>query len=364
MIDITAVVTTAPDEPFVLKKARLAELRDDEVLVRIAGVGVCHTDLAVKGAGFLAPGVLGHEGAGVVEEVGSGVTKLAPGDHVVLSYFACRSCPRCNAGEVAYCEHFAEANVSGTRQDGSSLIYIDGKPVKGAFFSQSSFATHAIARESNAVKVPADLPIELLGPLGCGFQTGAGTVLSVLDVKENEAIAIFGAGAVGLSAVMAARAVGAHPIVVVDLIGEKLETARRLGATDTIKSDETDVSEELRRVFPDGFAHAVECTGVPKLLEIAVEALRPAGVCALVGVGKPEATATISMATLLQGRTVKGVIEGEADPQAFIPHLVDLYREGRFPFDTLIRTYPMSEINNAVEDMVHGRTVKPVLLPG
>ncbi|MGK2911148.1 MAG: NAD(P)-dependent alcohol dehydrogenase [Sphingobium sp.] len=363
MTKIFAAITTAPGEPLKLSSADLDALRDDEVLVRIKGVGICHTDLVVLESGGYAPGVLGHEGAGVVEEVGRGVTHLVPGDHVVLSYYACHKCATCIDGAPAHCERALLANGSGKRFDGSSLIHVDGQPINGAFFSQSSFATHAIARDHNAVKVPSDLPIELLGPLGCGFLTGAGTVLKALEVKEGRGVAVFGSGAVGLAAVMAAKVVGADPIIAIDRVPERLEIACRLGATHVINGNDVDVAEELGRIEPKGLYYAVETTGLPQFLEIAVAALRPTGVCALLGISKPGATAAIDLSKLLYGRTVRGVIEGECDPQEFIPKLIDLHRQGKFPFEILVRTYPLDKINEAMADMKAGRTIKPVLIP-
>lgn len=363
MMRTTAAVTTRPNDPFDIRDVELDDLRSEEVLVRIMGVGICHTDLAMRSAGFYAPGVLGHEGAGIIEKVGNRVTELAPGDHVVLSYFACHHCQTCRSGKPAYCEHFSEANMSGRRVDGSSTVSLDGDAINGGFFYQSSFAGKAIAHQNNTVKVDSSLPIELLGPLGCGFQTGAGAVLNALNVKEGEGIAIFGAGAVGLAAVMAAKSVGANPIIVVDLVDGKLETARRLGATHVINGGETDPVEAIEEVSPGGVLYSLECVGLPKLLEQAVACLRTTGVCGLLGVSNPDAMASFNMGSLLNGRTIMGVIEGHSDPKEFIPRLVNLHRSGSFPFETLIKTYPLSEINVAIEDMKEGRVVKPVLLP-
>lgn len=362
MLDITAAVTTSAKAPFAVRNATLSDLRDDEVLVKIRGSGICHTDLVFQQLGHFSPGVLGHEGAGIIERVGASVTKLVPGDHVVLSYYACHNCARCDAGQTPYCEN-GDQNIRGTRKDGSPFITIDGQPAMGGFFSQSSFASYAIAREENAVKVDRDLPLEMLAPLGCGFQTGAATVLNMLKVSSGESIVIFGTGAVGLAAVMAAAAAGANPIIAVDIVAERLTLAREFGATHIIKADELDAGEEIRRICPAGVAYAFEGTGLPHLVETAVQSLRRTGVCALVGVPKHGATANINLMTLIEGRSIRGTIEGDADPHIFIPQMIELYRQGRFPFDKLIRTYPLSAINTAIEDMESGRTVKPVLLP-
>jgi len=361
MTQATAALCTGPSKPFELAEVTLDELQPHEVLVRIAGVGICHTDLAIRDSGLYAPGVLGHEGAGVIEQVGEAVTGLSPGDHVVLSYGSCRQCGNCNHDHPAYCDQFGLLNMAGMRPDGSGTLSRGGERIAGSFFTQSTFASHAIAHENNTVKVAADLPLAILGPLGCGLQTGAGAVVRALDVQAGQGIAIFGAGGVGLAAVMAARIVGADPIVVIDLVPEKLALARELGATHVLRGDEVDAVAEIRQIAPAGLAYSLECVGVPKLLEQAIAVLGPRGVCGLLGVSAPGATANLEMGVLLSGRTVMGIIEGDADPKTFVPQMLDWYRAGQFPFDRLIRTYPFADINRAVEDMEYGRVVKPVL---
>lgn len=362
MVTITAAIADGPDGPFVLREADLDEPRAHEVLVRISGVGICHTDLTKKKSPDFTPGVLGHEGAGIVERVGANVTALQPGDAVVLSFFACHHCRNCDAGHEAYCENGRVQNYSGGRADGSRPIRLDGTPIASSFFSQSSFATFAIAHENNAIKVDSDLPVELLGPLGCGFLTGAGAVINGLKVGAGQGIAIFGAGAVGLAAVMAAKAAGANPVIIVDVVAERLEQARTLGATHAINGDAIDAVAEIEAIAPGGVDFTLECVGQPKLLAQAVASLRPTGVCGLLGLNPDTSViAPITMDLLLHGRTVKGIIEGDSDPQKLIPYLVDLNRQGRFPFETLIRTYPFDRINDAVADMAAGRTIKPVL---
>jgi aryl-alcohol dehydrogenase len=362
MVTITAAIAESAEAPFAIRTADLDDPREHEVLVRIKGVGICHTDLTKKKSGEFSPGVLGHEGAGVVERVGSAVTTLKPGDAVVLSYFACHQCANCHAGHEAYCTNGRVPNYSGGRADGSKTIRVNGTPIASSFFCQSSFATYAIAHENNAVKVQSDLPLELLGPLGCGFMTGAGSVINALKVRDGHSIAVFGAGAVGLAAVMAAKAMGASNIIVVDIVLERLEQAKSLGATHAVKGNDVDAVEAVRAIVPGGVDFTLECVGSPRLLAQAVASLRPTGVCGLLGLN-PDATviAPITMDLILHGRTVMGIIEGDSDPQQLIPVLVDLNRQGRFPFEKLIRTYPFENINEAVADMISGRVVKPVL---
>lgn len=362
MTTATAALCCGPAAPFELAEISLADLEPHEVLVKVAGVGICHTDLVIRASGHYNPGVLGHEGAGVVEAVGAAVKDITPGDHVVMSYGSCRQCGNCTHDRPAYCEQFVVRNVAGMRPDGSATLSRGDERIMGSFFSQSSFASRAIAHENNVVKVDADLPLAILGPLGCGLQTGAGAVIEALGVGAGQGIAIFGAGGVGLAAVMAAKLVGASPIVVIDLVPEKLQLAAELGATHVLKGDEVDVVEEIGKIAPGGLAFSLECVGVTKLFEQAIAVLGPQGTCGILGIHAPGAMAQIDVSTLLSGRTIKGIIEGDADPKTFVPQMLEWFREGRFPFDKLVRTYPFAAINEAVEDLEHGKVVKPVLV--
>jgi aryl-alcohol dehydrogenase len=305
MTQATAALCPGPGKPFEIAEITLDALQPREVLVRIAGVGICHSDLAMRDSDHFAPGVLGHEGAGVIEQVGSSVTDLQRGDHVVLSYGSCRTCHQCTHDHPAYCSQFLQHNVMGARPDGSATITCDGERVAGNFFSQSSFASHAIANVNNTVKVDPDLPLAILGPLGCGLQTGAGAVVNSLRVQADQGIAIFGAGGVGLAAVMAAKAVGANPIIVVDLVPAKLALALELGATHVLKGDDVDVVASIKEIAPNGLDFALECVGLPRLLQQALDVLAPLGVCGLLGVSRPGTTVEIAMSALLSGRTEK-----------------------------------------------------------
>ena len=359
---IKAAVVPATGEPFQVEEVDLEEPRSDEILVRIVGAGMCHTDLSVRDRRpFSSPAVLGHEGAGVVERIGAGVTQVGPGDHVVLSYNSCGRCDKCLRGYPGYCQDFIKLNFGGVRSDDSSPLSKDGTPLFGAFFNQSSFATYAIASERNAVKVPKDVPLEILGPLGCGVQTGAGTVLNALRVTAGTSIAVFGTGAVGLSTIMAAVVAGCTTIIGVDIIPGRLEFARELGATHIINAAEKNSVEEIQRITGLGVNYSIETTGVPAVYRQAIESLDKLGVCGLVG-GSPEgAEVSLEMRSILLGRTTRGVIEGDSIPGIFIPQMIELYKQGRFPFDKLIKFYPIEAINQAAEDSAKGITVKPVL---
>src|SRR5438309_488089 len=241
MVDVVAAVVKAKGEPFKIEQVQLDEPRADEVLVKVVGTGVCHTDLICRDQWYPVPlpAVLGHEGSGVVEAVGSAVTKVQPGDHVVLSFVSCGECVACKEGAPAYCGGLYDLNFSGLRPDKTTALSSGGSPVHGHFFGQSSFATYALAYERNVVKVDRTAPLELLGPLGCGIQTGAGAVLNSLHPDAGSSIVVFGVGSVGLAAVMAAHVAGCTTIVAVDLKPSRLEAAKRVGATHVIDPSST-----------------------------------------------------------------------------------------------------------------------------
>lgn len=366
MSKIKAAVVREKSGPFIIEEIELEEPRDHEVLVQIHGVGVCHTDMVVRDQFFPTPlpAVLGHEGSGVVEKVGRSVTTVEPGDHVVLSYASCGVCRNCRNGDLGYCPDLFGYNFSGGRPDGSSpCCDAHGERLNAYFFAQSSFAEKAIASERNVVKIRKDVPLELMGPLGCGIQTGAGAVINALKVTAGSSIAIFGVGSVGLSAVMAARVAGCATIIAIDLIESRLELARELGATHTIIASEQNPVEAIQELTGHGVQYSLECTGLPAVVRQAVDSLRLTGVCGVIGVAPLGTEFSLDMNGIMFGRTVRGIIEGDSIPQNFIPQLVELYVNGRFPFDKLIQTYPLDRIEEAVKASEHGEVLKGVLLP-
>lgn len=358
---ITAIVSPEPGKPFELQDVELEEPRSNEVLVRITGAGLCHTDLYFKNL-IPMPAVFGHEGSGVVEKVGEKVTTVKAGDPVAISYNSCGLCKNCLTGMPYYCLNFTPLNYSGARADGSMPISKDGTPLFGSFFGQSSFANFCLTTERNVVKVPEDVPLELLGPLGCGIQTGAGTVMNALNVPAGSSIAVFGTGGVGISAIMAAKVVGCTSIIGVDIKPERLEDAMALGATHVINSAEKNPVEEIQTITGgSGADYAIETTAVPEVYRQAVEALDMIGECVLLGAPAIGAEVSFPMGTILAGRKTRGVIEGDSVPQKFIPQLIELYKQGRFPFDKMIKYYDAKDIHQAVEDSEKGITIKPVL---
>ncbi len=354
---------------FELGDAVLDAPRDDEVLVRMVAAGLCHTDLVVRDQLYPVPlpVVLGHEGAGMVEAVGAAVTKVAPGDHVALSFLNCANCRPCFDGSPASCARFNDMNFSGQRPDGShALTLAEGNgTLHDRFFAQSSFATYAIAHERNTVKVRDDAPLELLGPLGCGIQTGAGTVLRALDLGLGDTFAVMGAGAVGLSAVMAAHAAGATTVIAVDVVPSRLEMAAELGATHVIDGRGVDAVEEIRRITGTGVDVALDTTGLPALIGQAVAALRQRGTAAILGASAPDAVIELPANAFMQScKTLMGVVEGNSVPDVFVPQLLDLHMQGRFPFDRLATFYDFDQIQQAAADAESGAAIKPILRIG
>jgi aryl-alcohol dehydrogenase len=309
------------------------------------------------------PSVFGHEGAGVVEKVGEGVTKVKPGDHVVISWDYCGVCPSCKLGNPPNCRNFFLHNFHGARPDGSITIMKEGIEIHGNFFNQSSFASHALANERNVVKVRDDISLDILGPLGCGVMTGAGTVMNSLHPKPGSSVAVFGIGTVGLSAILGAVVSGCSTIIAVARREASLETARDMGATHTINTTEENPVDAVRDITGGGADFTLECAGSPEVLRWAVDSLGRLGVCAALGVVAPGTEVKLDMDLLMNGRTVKGVVEGEAIPELFIPKLIEFYRQGRLPFNRIIKHYPFEEINRAIEDMEQRRVLKPVLCP-
>ncbi|MCX4658434.1 NAD(P)-dependent alcohol dehydrogenase [Streptomyces uncialis] len=358
-----AAVLRSPDSPFTVEEVILgAGPADDEILVRIAGSGMCRTDLAVRRSAGRSPlpAVLGHEGAGVVVETGGPRTGLGVGDHVVLSFDSCGHCRSCLNAAPAYCDSFASLNLFGGRAENAARFTdAAGGELAPRWFGQSSFAEYAVVPARNAVRVDSALPVELLGPLGCGFLTGAGAVLHSFGAGPGDTVAVLGAGAVGLAAVMAATASGAVTVAV-DRHPERLALAERFGAI-PLHASSADLPGSIRRLTDGGARYALDTTASAQLINDALRALRPTGHLGLVA--RLHTALPLEPGTLDRGRRISHICEGDAVPGLLIPRLIGLWQAGRFPFDELIRTYPLADINEAERDCESGRVVKPVLLP-
>jgi aryl-alcohol dehydrogenase len=363
-MQITAAVVRERSAPFVLDKLELCDPRSDEVIVRVVASGMCQTDLHGRDGYFASPypAVYGHEGAGVVHAIGSDVRALAPGDHVVMSFPWCGTCTNCQQHKYCYCVHGRRLKMHGTRGDGSTLMAKNGAPVYSAFFQQSSFGTYALTEARYAVKVRKDAPLEALGPLACSGQTGAGAVLNAMQPQAGDSLAIFGVGAVGLSALMAAKIAGCDPVIAVDVHPHRLALARELGATHTIDhTGRAQVVDEVRSLAAGGVRYSLDTSALPGVFREAIEALIPGGSCVLLGSARAGTDVAIEMPFLQQGRTVRGVVQGESLPNDFIPHLVDLVVAGKFPIQKMIKFYDFADINLAAQESSSGIAIKPVL---
>ncbi len=365
-----AAVAREPHGPFSVETIEVEAPRAGEVRVKIAGVGLCHTDLIFRDqlAPFALPGVLGHEGAGTIEAIGEGVEGLAIGDEVVVGFSSCGACPRCAEHLPSYCQNFVPLNYAGMRlEDGSTAYAQDGERVTSHFFGQSSFSALTVTRATNVVKVDTSkVALELLGPLGCGFQTGAGGVMRSLACPAGSSIAIFGGGPVGLAAVMGAVIQGCSTIILVEPIAARRDVALELGATHVIDPTATDdLAAALRAFVPPGLDFAFDTSGIVPVIEAGMAALGSHGAIGLVGVpSKADAAICVNIAALMTpGHRIIGIIEGDSDPQQFIPELIAHHNAGRFPFDRLIQTYPLAEINAAIAAQARGECIKVVLIP-
>jgi len=359
-MEIRGWVHRAPGTPPRLETLRLDAPRPDEVLVRLVACGVCHTDLFAPHR-FELPAVFGHEGAGIVEAVGRDVRSLAAGDRVVLTFGYCGACRNCRDGAPAYCSDGHRLQFGGARADGSSTLADPLGLVRGAFFQQSSFATHALATERNAVRIPDGLPLERAAPLGCGIQTGAGAVLNTLACQRGESLVVFGAGSVGLSAVMAAHLRGCSPVVAVDVLPERLALALGLGATHVLDAREGDVAARVVAITGGGARYSIETAGAEQTFRDAIDCLARLGTCGLCTVPKLGAPIEFAPLAILKGRTVTGVLEGSSVPKEFIPELARMHLDGRLPYDRLLAFYEFEDLPRALEDAEQGRVIKPVI---
>lgn len=366
---IRASVVEKIGAPFTYADLEIDDPAPGEILVRIVASGVCHTDGNTRSGDMPMPlpGVLGHEGAGIVEAVGSGVTTPKVGDHVVLGWPYCGECKNCLEGEPRYCLSIAPALVAGVRFNGekagtSGYRRLDGSPISGHFFGQSSFATRSLALASQAVVIPDDVPLEIAGPLACGIATGAGAVFNTAKPRVGDSIVVYGAGAVGLAAIMAAKNTPATTIVAVDVHNSRLELAQRYGATHVVNAGTTpDVVAAIREILGGTADYALDCTGVIPVVEQVIDTVGMLGTAILIGGAPAEATFTADHLRTLWGKRIVGTLGGSGRSERLIPALLALWRQGRFPFDELIETFDFQDIEGALEASHRGDIIKPVI---
>lgn len=363
-----AAVVDEKGAQFKIVPVELGEPKMGEVLVEVKACGICHTDeVARQGIfPFDMPAVLGHEGAGVILKTGPGVTGFKEGDRVSFSYGYCGQCEACKTGKPYGCSSNRRLNFSGFQYDGTKRIsyFQKDKQVEvSSFFGQSAFANHAVVHVNNLIKIDDDIPLKMAAPMGCGIQTGAGTVLNCLKPAADTSIVIAGCGAVGISAIMAAAFSPCSKIIAVDISNEKLELAKQFGATHTINAAEVESVPEAVRALTNGLGadYAADCTGSADSLRTSLNSVKSLGICAAVGAAL-DITFQVEGELMGVAKTLVGVVEGYSIPQLFIPKLIEYYRAGKFPFDKLITYYKFEEINKAFEDIHAGKVAKAVLV--
>jgi len=360
-IKATAAVQFEPGAPLSLRDVTLDAPGVGEVLVKTKATGICHTDYSTPGVLTALPVIPGHEGAGIVEALGEGVTGLEIGDHVLMSFGSCGDCSHCKDDHPHDCLSFRQINFGCVRTNAQPGAFSDGKPVYSSFFKQSSFATYAVATTRNVVKIDKSLPLDLYAPLGCGFITGAGTVMNVLKPAGGDSIVIFGCGPVGLAAVMAAKIHRCDPLIVVDINNDRLQLSRELGATNTINPVDSNAVEEIHKLTNGGADFSVETAGVVDSFTGAIDAVRAGGTCGMLTVPNNTEPFMYSPLQILFGKTLKGIIEGGSDPQQFIPELITLHQAGKFPIEKLITFYDFEQLAEAMRASKAGEVVKAVL---
>ncbi|MCC4722311.1 NAD(P)-dependent alcohol dehydrogenase [Salinicoccus sp. RF5] len=353
-MNIKAAVTPKKGEPFEIKDVALPDPDANDVFIKVAASGICHTDVSDRDTDMVnPPSVLGHEGAGIIEEVGPEVTDLKKGDHVIVSFASCGKCDNCLNGPPAHCENYAELNLNNhVDQETNELVE--------RFFGQSSFASYSRVNQRNVVKIDKDIDLALAAPLGCGLRTGASTVLNVLKPESGSSIAVFGVGAVGLSAIMTAKIAGCEHIIAVDLHENRLELAKELGATASIVSGkDADIAGEIQDITGKGVQNILDTTGVDAVIEQTIKSLDSFGKLATVVTDDSFSVPLEILA--LKGASIVGTSQGDATPQEFIPEMISYYKDGQFPFDKMVKYYDFEQINQAFEESENGSVIKPVL---
>lgn len=370
-----ALVARSPGAELTLEEINLHGPAKGEVIIKVVSSGICHTDISgqmgLYGPAVPFPLVLGHEAAGIVQVVGEGVTHVAKGDSVLLSFASCHKCPNCLAKHPGYCQEFLPRNCAwdstGKRADDSIMMSAvsDGTKLIGSWFGQSSFAQYALVRDGACiVKVDPQLDLSILSILGCGILTGYGTIVNILKPTKGSSIAVIGVGAVGAAAIMGAKLSPATMIIAIDIIDARLELAKELGATHVLKSD-ADTGKKLRELTNGaGVNHVVEATGNPGVyLPIIATGMGLLGKAAIIGVGKHDAIGQFVINGFVpQGHQYIGVMEGDSVPEDTLPELVKLHQEGKLPIDKLIQKFKPEDANKAIEGMHNGTVIKPVIV--
>jgi len=355
----------AQSKPLKIETIELDPPGPGEILVKIAAAGLCHSDLSVIEGNRPRPMpmALGHEAAGVVEEVGPGVDDLKKGDHVVMVFVpSCGHCLPCSEGRPALCEPGAAANGAGTLLSGGKRLHRNGQDINH-HLGVSGFAEYATISRRSCVKVDRELPLDEAALFGCAVLTGVGAVINTAKVPAGTTVAVVGLGGVGLSSILGAVASGASRVVAVDLSDEKLGLARQLGATDTFNAGSPDAANEIREAVKGGVEYAFEMAGSVRALDLAYKITRRGGTTVTAGLPPPTHTLALSPVNLVaEERTLKGSYIGTCVPVRDLPRYVDLYRRGKLPVDRLMSKHlRLEEINEGFDLLGQGKVVRQVV---
>ncbi len=356
----------AQSKPLAIEEVDLDPPGPGEVLIKIAAAGLCHSDLSVINGDRPRPTpmVLGHEAAGVVEQLGPGVDDLEKGDHVIMVFVpSCGHCAPCAEGRPALCEPGAVANTAGTLLSGARRLHRDGHEVHH-HLGVSAFAEYATVSRRSLVKIDRALPLDEAALFGCAVLTGVGAVINTARVPVGASVAVIGLGGVGLSSLLGAVACGARRIVAVDLSDEKLGLARQLGATDTVNAGASDASGEIREATHGGVEFAFEMAGSARAMELAYKVTRRGGTTVTAGLPPPDAVLPLPLVNLVaEERTVKGSYIGTCVPSRDVPRLIELYQRGRLQVDRLMSgRLTLDDINAGFDHLAEGRAVRQVVM--
>ncbi len=363
-----AAVLHEAGKPLSVEEVEVLPPKPGEVQVRVQAAGVCHSDLhVIKGdLPMPMPIIPGHEGSGIVEAVGQGVTELAEGDHVLPMWrMSCGRCEYCLGGRPALCDVGTKMRFTGLMPDGETRFRSRNGDSILHYAGVSTFSQLSTMPEAAVVKIPSDYPLEKGALISCGVITGFGAVVNTAQVRPGNTVAVFGCGGIGLNIVQSARIAGALRIIAVDRVAGKLEYAKNFGATEVIDSSEDDPVEAIMDLIPGGVDFAFEAVGLPQPIEQAYDSTRKGGTCVVVGIAPKEARAKINVNALVYAeKTLKGTIYGSMRPRVDLLMLIDLHLSGQLELDRLLtKTYPLSEINEAYADLEAGKVARSLILP-
>ncbi len=350
--------------PLVVDDVELDDPQENEILVKIAACGVCHSDLHfIKGdMPVPVPVVIGHEGAGVVEKVGPGVTSFQPGDHVLMMVaFSCGKCRYCLEGRPTMCVENLPIQMMATLPYGAKRLR-KGDQQLSHLFGLAAFAEYAVVHERSAVKIREDAPMDVVCLMGCGITTGLGAAINTTGMKAGESVVVYGCGGVGLSAIMGAKLSGAGKLIAVDTLDNKLEKAKELGADYVVKAGVEDAPAKVKELTGGGADYAIEAVGNASVETQAFASIHNGGKLIIVGMAPITDVLAIAPFEFLLGKSIVGTVQGDIVAPIEIPRYVDMFMEGKLPIDKLItRTYKLDEINEAFAALEKGEVIRSVV---